>query len=114
MLKILIVMTDTEITALAREYAEEKGKKMEHEQILPNCLIKEVMKMDTEEQTKFMTWLTRRFCLVEKSDLEKTRQVIMNIIKAGENLRRKKSIDEGKAQLSLFDALFPEIAKEVR
>ena len=33
-------------------------------------------------------------------------------IKVGENLRRKKTIDEGKAQRAIFNALFPEIAKE--
>ena len=33
-------------------------------------------------------------------------------IKVGENLRRKKTIAEGKAQRAIFNALFPEIAKE--
>lgn len=60
-------MSESEITALAREYAEEKGRRMEREQSLPNCLIKEVMEMDAEELTKFLQWLLRRFCIVEKS-----------------------------------------------
>lgn len=64
-------MNKEEITALASEYAEEKGKKMEREQGLPNCLLKEVMGMDVEELINFLQWLLRRYCLVEKEAVRK-------------------------------------------
>ena len=61
---------------------------------------------------RFLQWLLRSYCIVEKNGLKDVRQHIMNKIKAGKNLRCKKTIDEGKAQRTILDALFPEIAKE--
>lgn len=102
-------MTDQKITAIAREYAEEfvkaKGLTSKDCDILFNAIC-----LSTE---RFLPWLLRRYSLVEKNELKDVRQHIMNKIKVGENLRRKKTIDEGKTQRSIFDALFPEIAKEV-
>lgn len=59
-----------QITALAREYAEEmiKGKPSEK---LPNCLKNSMMAMNTEYIAEVFQWLTRRVSLVEKSKLGK-------------------------------------------
>ena len=102
-------MTDQEITALAREYAEEivKAKELTSKDV---DMLVEVICSNSE---MFLRWLLQRYALVEKNKLKNSHQYIMNKIKVGENLRRKKTIDEGKAQRAIFNALFPEIAKEV-
>lgn len=63
-------MTNQEITALARECAEEmiKGKPSEE---LPNCLKNSMLEMNTEYIAEIFRWLTRRYCLMEKSKLER-------------------------------------------
>ena len=93
-------MTPDQITALAREYAEFTDMSpVDKKNISAICEC-------------FLKYTLRRYALVEKNKLKGTHQYIMNKIKVGENLRRKKTIDEGKAQRAIFDALFPEIAKE--
>lgn len=101
-------MEDKEIYALAREYAEKivKAKELTGKDV---DMLVEVICSNSE---MFLRWLLQRYALVEKNKLKGTYQYIMNKIKVGENLRRKKTIDEGKAQHAIFDALFPEIAKE--
>lgn len=93
---------------IAREYAEEivKAKELTGKDV---DMLVEVICSNSE---MFLRWLLQRYALVEKNKLKNTHQYIMNKIKVGENLRRKKTIDEGKAQRAIFDALFPEIAKE--
>lgn len=94
-------MTPDQITALAREYAEFTDMSpVDKKNISAICEC-------------FLKYTLRRYALVEKNKLKNIHQYIMNKIKAGENLRRKKTIDEGKAQRAIFNALFPEIAKEV-
>lgn len=102
-------MKESEITALAREYAEEivKAKELTGKDV---DMLVEVICSNSET---FLQWLLHRYALVEKNKLKNIHQYIMNKIKVGENLRRKKTIDEGKAQRAIFDGLFPEIAKEV-
>lgn len=104
-------MTDREITALAREYAEEKGRKMEMEQNLPNCLIKEVMEMDAQELTNFLQWLLRRFCLVEK---DKVREAYKDAQKDQHNSERDFALTlAGRNRSAVLIDIFPEIGKEV-
>ena len=93
-------MNEEQITTLASEYAEFTDMSpVDKKNISAICEC-------------FLKYTLRRYALVEKNKLKGTRQYIMNKIKVGENLRRKKTIDEGKAQRAIFDALFPEIAKE--
>ena len=93
-------MDDKTITALAREYAEFTDMSpVDKKNISAICEC-------------FLKYTLRRYALVEKNKLKNIHQYIMNKIKVGENLRRKKTIDEGKAQRAIFNALFPEIAKE--
>lgn len=105
-------MNEEEITALASEYAEVKGKKMEREQGLPNCLLKEVMGMDVEELINFLQWLLRRYCLVEKSKAIQIYQAKQHIL-ANQDVFGIYTATEAAAQKRLMLCLFPEIAKEV-
>lgn len=103
-------MTDSEITALVREYVEEKGKEMEQKQRLPNCLIKEVMEMDAEELTCFLKWLLCRYCLVEKEAVEaKYQEAKERYFNPDDEI--EKTMYGGR--MSMLEYLFPEIAKEV-
>lgn len=96
-------MKPDQITALAREYAEEmiKGKPSEE---LPNCLKNSMLAMNTEYIAEIFQWLTRRYCIVEKSKLGKDGLDIA--------WRAK---EYGTVILSSDNVyyLFPEIAKEV-
>lgn len=80
-------MTDNQITALVREYA------------------KEVHNFDyffENENKRFLTWLTRRFCLVKKDKLQEL-----------EIARRAK--EHGAVWLNQWEAgfLFPDLGKEM-
>lgn len=84
-------MTDDQITALVREYA------------------KEVHNFDyffENENKRFLTWLTRRYCLVEK---DKVREVY-----AERTFRYDPDRDLASIVVEhVLNRLFPEIAKEV-
>ena len=101
-------MEDKEIYALTREYAE----RIVEEKELTGKDVDMLVEVICSNSEMFLRWLLQRYALVEKNKLKNTHQYIMNKIKVGENLRRKKTIDEGKAQRAIFNALFPEIAKE--
>lgn len=102
------MMTDDQLTVLAREYAEEiiKGSPSEE---LPNCLKNSMLALNTEYIAEIFQWLTRRFRLVEKS-------------KVAEEYRKAKfacgNVDPcsdtfvaSLAQKSLLERLFPELLK---
>lgn len=105
-------MTDTEITALAREYAEEmiKGKPSEE---LPNCLKNSMLTMNTEYIAEVFQWLMRRYYLVEKSKAKQIFQSRQNIL-ANQDKYDRYIVDEASAEKRLMLCLFPEIAKEVQ
>lgn len=94
-------MTNEQIQALAREYAEEmiKGKSSEE---LSNCLKHSMLEMNTKYVAEIFQWLTRRFCLVEKSRLKKL-----------DIAYRAKAYDIVVLNKRDVDYIFPEIAKEV-
>lgn len=96
-------MNEDQITALAREYAEEMIKGTPSEE-LPNCLKNSMLTMNTEYIAEIFQWLTRRYCIVEKSKLGKDGLDIA--------WRAK---EYGTVILSSDNVyyLFPEIAKEV-
>lgn len=104
-------MTDEQITALACEYAEEKGKEMEQKHSLPNGLIKEVMEMDVKELTRFLKWLLRRYCLVEKKRV--TELYKHELLNKRVNAHCGVKNDADAARLDLLKSLFHVIGKEV-
>lgn len=104
-------MNDQEITAIAGEYAEEKGKEMERKQSLPNSLIREVMEMDAKGLTHFLQWLLRRYALVEKDKVKEeyheAKFTCGNVDPCSE------TFVSSLAQKSVLDRLFPDLGKEV-
>lgn len=85
-------MTDTEITALAREYAEE---------------IYRGSAEFIDEVEQVICWLSQRFCLVDKSVIKETWKEIANVHLAHQH------ITYDGARYLFNEVLFPEIAKEV-
>lgn len=89
-------MTPEEITALAHEYAEEMHYGDNYFEA---------------ENKRLLTWLLRRYYLVEKETINK-------LLK--EHCEESKGLDVGsrewifyKGRLDLLESLFPEIGKEV-
>ena len=103
-------MDNDQITALAREYAEEmiKGKPSEE---LPNCLKNSMLAMNTEYIAEIFQWLTRRFYIVEKSKVEEEYQEAK--FTCGNVDPCSDTFAASLAQKSVLERLFPEIAKEV-
>ncbi len=88
-------MTDTEITALAREYAEE---------------IHYGDNFFEAENKRFLAWLTRRYCIVEKSKVENIHKGIL--VQLDPKNFGYSPYNQGR--MDLLKSLFPEIAKEVK
>jgi hypothetical protein len=95
-------MTDSEITALAREYAEEENPIESYSDTMFERALD--LSISRGEALRVLTWLTRRFCLVEK---EKLKAIRFRKVYSAEDMRSKFTEE------CLIDALFPEIAKEV-
>ena len=90
-------MKDLEITALAREYAEERASIMQGS-------------LGTKIQAELVIrFLLRRFCLVEKNKVETKYKESLAALESNDN----EDVKWGTYRLSLLDHLFPEIAKEV-
>ena len=104
------MITDDQLTALAREYAKEmiKGKPSEE---LPNCLKNSMLAMNTEYIAEIFQWLTRRFYIVEKSKVEEEYQEAK--FTCGNVDPRSDTFVASLAKKSVLERLFPEIAKEV-
>ena len=96
-------MTDTEITALAREYAEEEYKTLN----LPT----DHTEVSAYRYMDFARFLLRRFYLVEKSKVEEeyheAKFTCGNVDPCSETFAMS------LVQKSMMERLFPEIAKEV-
>lgn len=103
-------MDNDQITALAREYAEEiiKGKPSEE---LPNCLKNSMLTMNTEYVAEIFRWLMRRYCLVEKSKVEEEYKEAK--FTCGNVDPCSDTFAASLAQKSVLERLFPEIGKEV-
>lgn len=98
-------MTNEQIQALAREYAEEMAKGTDVEE-LPNCLKNSILELNAEGMERRLKWLLRRFCLVEKSKATELCRLTME---------HSDSVDYGLID-GLTDIMWdisPEIAKEV-
>lgn len=96
-------MSDNEITALAREYAEEIIKKKELMGKDANMLFEAIL----SNIEKFLPWLLRRYCLVEKSVIKETWKEITNVYLAHQH------ITYDGARYLFNEVLFPGIGKEV-
>jgi hypothetical protein len=108
-------MTDDQITALARGYAEEINPVNELNNYPDAKVIADIMRNALSEVTAehiknfegFVRFLLRRFCLVEKETVRKAFwQLTDKLLSDGDN----KSFG---AAYVVLQSLFPEIAKEV-
>lgn len=91
------MLTDTEITALAREYAEERASIMQGS-------------LGTKIQAELVIrFLLRRYCLVEKGKLEAKHKEVLAALESNDN----EDVKWGTYRLSLLDHLFPDLGKEV-
>ena len=105
-------MTDDQITALAREYAEEVYRNVHKEmEVLPSCLSNEAINMFAEDMESKLKWLLRRYCLVEKSKVKEVYKNTKSYKSELESFSRQS--DCCSVKLRLLESLFPEIAKEV-
>lgn len=104
-------MTDELINTLSREYAEEVGKEVAD---LPNCLKNESIDLISEDMESKLQWLSRRYYLVEKSNVEDAYKSARKDIIDGYKSRIGGLIAMGGANGALLESLFPEIAKEVK
>ena len=92
-------MDQNQLTALAREYAEEVYKGIEDERIRKPMV--DSLAKGTEDSFHF---LLRRYALVEK---EKLRAIRWRKVYSAEDIRSKFTEE------CLIDALFPDLVKEV-
>lgn len=100
-----------QITALAREYAEEQGK-LDREQGFPESFIKDMLEFNEKEFKSAIEFLLRRFCLVEKENIKKYFQS-RNYIFTHQDKYEVYIVRESEVEMKLLRCLFPEIAKEV-
>lgn len=104
------MMTDDQITALAREYAEEATKDIPSDNDIKS-LRESAIKLNAEIMEKHLRWLLRRYCLVEKEQLK--RVMSLHIEKSDETVKGGKAWFFHKGSANTLRYLFPEIAKEV-
>lgn len=88
-------MDSETITALAREYAEEMHYGDNYFE---------------SENKRFLTWLTRRYYLEEKSKVSEMYDVAMEISRLPKSVEAR---GYAISRLQTLERLFPEIAKEV-
>lgn len=107
-------MTDKQIAAIAREYAEEVYRNAHKEmEVLSNCLSNEAINMFAENMERKLKWLLRRFALVEKENIKKYFQS-RNYILSHQDKYEVYVVRESEVEMKLLRCLFPEIAKEVQ
>ncbi len=104
-------MTDKQITALAREYAEEAFKTGPHNNDIKS-LRKFAIKLTTEGMEKHLRWLCERYCLVKKERVIAELKAVDLSIKAALTFTLKVG-EVDMAKKELLHALFPDLGKEV-
>lgn len=106
-------MTPEEITALAREYAEEATKADASDPNLSATDLNGIKHDVAEYAEEVIRFLLRRFCLVEKEAVRKEYQDATAHVK--EAIKSKNPLSEscGKGKRLAIQSLFPEITKEV-
>lgn len=102
-------MTNDQITALAREYAEEIYPHEEGEDLGQMEFLRTSAAKNIEASLKM---LSLRFCLVEKENIEKYFQS-RNYILTHQDEYAVYIVRESEVEMKLLRCLFPEIAKEV-
>lgn len=113
-------MKSEEITALAREYAEEMNPASQLNDYPEAKMIADMMRKAlsevTAEQIKdfegFLRFLLRRYCLVEKENIKKYFQS-RNYILTHQDKYEVYIVRESEVEMKLLRCLFPEIGKEV-
>lgn len=101
-------MTDTEISAVAREYAEEIAQEVAVK-FNPKDWACSHCEIEAQAVIKF---LLRHYCLVEKSKIRQIYQAKQHIL-ANQDIFGMTGATEAAAQKRLILCLFPEIGKEV-
>lgn len=101
-------MDKEQITALAREYAEEHVEQYGFSRSTYEELIEE----KTEQVGNILRWMLRNFCIVEKDAVRKEyREATSHVTEA---IKNKSPLSEscGKGKRLAIKSLFPEIGKE--
>lgn len=104
-------MSEKDITALAREYAEEVAKGTAVD-ALPNGLKENVIQRNADHSEKHLRWLLRRYCLVEKGKVEDRLRIASRKVSNGEKFKLRRLVAIGRGERDLLEGLFPEIGKE--
>lgn len=106
------MITDDQITALAREYGKYVANSLDYDMSYdPELQHKLVVKGHSEAAQSVLEWLLRRYCLVEKEQLK--RVMSLHIEKSDETVKGGKAWFFHKGSANTLRYLFPEIAKEV-
>lgn len=107
-----MTMDDKEITALAREYAEEVYRNAHKEtEVLPNCLSNEAINMFAEDMEHKLQWLLRRYALVGKNHVEEEYKSSKHYFENTDSSNpTQKQYFWGR--MCALESLFPEIGKE--
>lgn len=100
-------MTDTEITALAREYAEE----CTNPSGFSKATYEEMVEERVENASYVLRWLCDRYCLVEKSKVEEEYHEA-NICRTHVE-RYGAQWGALTAKMAILERLFPDLGKEV-
>lgn len=104
-------MTQEEITALAREYAEEIYPHEEGEDLGQMEFLRSSAEKHIEASIKM---LSRRFCIVEKSKVAEEYKRAIETNRNGKETGAYSLCTMGSARKVLLESLFPEIGKEVK
>lgn len=98
-----------QITALAREYAEE----CTNPSGFSKATYEEMVEERTENVTYVLRWLLRRYCLVEKSKMLEEYKSAKYDNKIARQERLPAMLAVASARKALLESLIPEIGKEV-
>lgn len=102
-------MTQEEITALAREYAEEYIKRKYPD--VPSHIRERIVEGRLEHMEDFIPWLLRRYCLVEKGAVRKEYREA----KIRQTYLERFSAQWGAvtSKMAVLERIFPDLGKEV-
>lgn len=104
-------MKPEEITALAREYAEEYTKKKYPN--APGHVRERIVEGRLEHMEDFIPWLLQRYCLVEKEYVNEAYKGAIETSRLGEETGAYSLCTFGSARRILLESLFPDLGKEV-
>lgn len=99
-------MDNKQLFALVSEYMEGVTAKYDGIEIMPERTMAAVIR-------PFMRWICDRFCLVEKSKVEKEYKSAKHDSKMAHRERLYTMLAVAGARKALLESLFPEIGKEV-